>query len=585
MVALGLAGLILAPSLPADDDERGRRSAPELPAPVCDTVNVPAGQKVASHLYATGVQIYQWNGASWVFVAPEASLFADPCYERQVGTHYAGPTWEAEDGSRVIAARMDGCTPNPGAIPWLLLGATSTEGAGRFARVSYIQRVNTIGGTAPAEPGGVVGDEARVPYTAEYYFYRASSGAATPDVVTEWNLYWEEAVFATAQPVPAQGRSAAIVHLAIFEALNGIERRFTPYYITQTAPPGAHGEAAAMQAGYTALRALYPAQATALDRHRTDSLARINGARGKSQSIAKGLAWGEHVANQILQFRSTDHWTEPQPPFMGGFELGQWRSIAFDNNPDGALPAVFPQIAVLTPFAMSSPSHFRPGPPYGAPIPDALKTAQYAADLEEVKIIGRVDSGVRTAEQTLIARLWQAMGPVDENRAARSVVAQAGPGHLGEKARLFALLNMAGCDALIIGWDSKFAYHLWRPHHAIRLADTDGNPATTADANWSGLILAPRFPEYVSNHSTLTAAMMRVLARELGDEHAFTLESPLLPGFSQSYSRFSEAAAQAKEARIWAGIHFRTACELGEQLGVALADYVIENYLTRRSGR
>jgi hypothetical protein len=141
---------------------------------VCDSIEVPAGNKVLARVYALGVQVYRWDGASWVFIAPDATLFADPCYTKVVGTHYAGPTWEASDGSKVVAARVAGCAPYRGAIPWLLLGATSTEGPGRFARVTYIQRVNTIGGTAPSEPGAFAGDEARVPYTTEYYFYRAN---------------------------------------------------------------------------------------------------------------------------------------------------------------------------------------------------------------------------------------------------------------------------------------------------------------------------------------------------------------------------------------------------------------------------
>ena len=406
-----------------------------------------------------------------------------------------------------------------------------------------------------------------------------ATSSARADAVTDWNAHLEEAVFATAQPIPAQPRSAAIVHLAIFDAVNGIDCRYAPYHVTETAPGGARREAAAVQAAYTALRALYPAHTTALDTHLANSLAKIPGSRGRSESIARGRAWGEYVANRILALRSNDRWNEPQPPFMGGFATGQWRSIPFGTNADGTVPAVFPQNAVLTPFAMTSPAQFRPGPPYGAPIPDALLTAEYAGDFEEVKAIGRIDSTIRTPEQSDIARLWQAMGAIDENRAARSLVPPWAS--LVDNARLFALINMAACDALIIGWDSKFTYQLWRPHHAIRLADTDGNPATTADPAWSGLLLAPRFPEYVSNHATLTGSIMRVLAREMGDEHTFTLGSPLMPGFTQTYERFSDATAQAKEARIWGGIHFRSACDAGEQLGVALADYVIENYLTR----
>ena len=150
---------------------KGREA--DLPSPLCDSLNVPAGNRVSAHVYAKGVQIYRWNGTSWVFVAPDATLYADPCYNGEVGTHYAGPTWEADDGSKVVAARFADCTPNRGAIPWLRLDATSNSPQGRFGLITHVLRVNTIGGTAPATAGAFVGDEARVPYTAEYYFYRA----------------------------------------------------------------------------------------------------------------------------------------------------------------------------------------------------------------------------------------------------------------------------------------------------------------------------------------------------------------------------------------------------------------------------
>jgi len=145
----------------------------DLPSPQCDSLNVPAGNRISAHVYALGVQIYRWNGSGWVFVAPDATLYADPCFNGEIGTHYAGPTWEADDGSKVVASRVADCTPNRGAIPWLRLDATSSSPQGRFGLVTHVLRVNTIGGTAPATAGAFVGDEARVPYTTEYYFYRA----------------------------------------------------------------------------------------------------------------------------------------------------------------------------------------------------------------------------------------------------------------------------------------------------------------------------------------------------------------------------------------------------------------------------
>ena len=138
---------------------------------------------------------------------------------------------------------------------------------------------------------------------------------------------------------------------------------------------------------------------------------------------------------------------------------------------------------------------------------------------------------------------------------------------------------MATCDALITSMESKFVYELWRPHHAVRLADTDGNPATEADPGWTALILAPRFPEYISNHSCPSTAFMHTLTRLLGDENTFELSSPNYPTFSWTYERFSDASDQVKEARIWAGIHFRTACDVGQAVGQSVADYVLDGFL------
>ncbi len=145
---------------------------PDLPSN-CGNLQVPAGNKVFSKTYAIGVQVYRWNGANWSFVAPEANLYANAGFNGKIGTHYAGPTWESNSGSTVVGTVQERCTPDSTAIPWLLLQAVSTDGAGIFRRVTYIQRVNTVGGLVPATPGSTIGAEARIPYTTEYYFYRA----------------------------------------------------------------------------------------------------------------------------------------------------------------------------------------------------------------------------------------------------------------------------------------------------------------------------------------------------------------------------------------------------------------------------
>lgn len=167
LITFGLFTLAAVVSVRADN-------SPNLPSPLCDSLRVPAGNKVGLHAFAIGVQIYQWNGSAWTFVAPQANLFADPGYNGLVATHYAGPTWESNSGSKVVGIRVAACTPNTNSIPWLLLSAASTQGPGVFDGVTFVQRVNTVGGKAPAAPGANPGDFANVPYTAEYFFSRNS---------------------------------------------------------------------------------------------------------------------------------------------------------------------------------------------------------------------------------------------------------------------------------------------------------------------------------------------------------------------------------------------------------------------------
>lgn len=159
-------------TLRADDDQQ---YTPGSPSAACDSVEVPSGNKLIAHVYAVGVQSYRWNGTNWVFVEPIATLFADANYHEKVGIHYVGPTWENNSGGKVIATRVQSCTPDPTAIPWLLLQTTSTDGSGPLSAVTYIQRVNTKGGLAPTAPGVATGVVADMPYTAEYYFYRAKN--------------------------------------------------------------------------------------------------------------------------------------------------------------------------------------------------------------------------------------------------------------------------------------------------------------------------------------------------------------------------------------------------------------------------
>lgn len=175
-LVLLLAAVGLVPSSIPNVQASDNNNSLDLPSPLCDSVQVSTDNKLAFRVYALGVQVYSWNGTAWVFVEPTATLFADSRYQGEVGTHYVGPTWESNSGSKVVAARVPGtgCTPDSTAIPWLKLKTVTTEGAGIFSLVTYIQRVNTTGGSPPTTPGSFIGEVKEVPYTAEYYFYRAA---------------------------------------------------------------------------------------------------------------------------------------------------------------------------------------------------------------------------------------------------------------------------------------------------------------------------------------------------------------------------------------------------------------------------
>ena len=397
------------------------------------------------------------------------------------------------------------------------------------------------------------------------------SSSVRADMVTDWNQNFEKAAKLANQLAPIEARIAAIVQTAVFEAANGITQTYEPYYVQDAAPPGARVDAAVAEAAYTTLKALYPAQAPTLDAELADSLASIPGSEGNSQSIARGIAWGQYVANVVLAVRSLDGFSATLPGYFGGGAPGIWRSLPTATNPDGTLAAVFPQLRYVVPFAIASPSQFRPGPP------PALTSAQYAADVNEVKDIGRVNSSMRSSDQTQLAQLWQATSIADLFRGVRGVLPP--DGNEVDEARLFALLSMASCDALIAVFDAKYTYNFWRPYHAIRLADTDDNPLTDVDPTWTSLVFPPRHQEYPSAHSIATGAFMRILSRVLGDEHSFTLSSPGFPSFTWTFDRFSDAAAQVKEARIWAGIHFRNSVNVGGDMGIALGDYVLDHVL------
>ncbi|HSH17010.1 MAG TPA: chemotaxis protein CheB, partial [Verrucomicrobiae bacterium] len=315
------------------------------------------------------------------------------------------------------------------------------------------------------------------------------------DVVTDWNTAALNAIRTTPDNPPRATRRMAIEHIAIFDAANGVQRNYRPYHVTHMAPAGASLEAAIAAAGYTTLNALY----TNPDIQTTNFLALYNAQLAQipdGQAKTDGIAWGQSVAQAILDLRADDGW-DAVVPYTPSGEVGRWKP-----TPPANAPALLPGWGYVTPFSMISGAQFRPQPP------PAIDSVAYAFELNTVKSYGGTVSLLRTANQTEVARFWNdgagtATPPGHWNEIAQTVSAAEGLTLL-ENARLFALLNLTMADAAISCWDAKFTYDLWRPISAIREADTDGNPETDPDVTWSSLIPTPPFPEYTSGHSTFS---------------------------------------------------------------------------------
>jgi hypothetical protein len=407
-----------------------------------------------------------------------------------------------------------------------------------------------------------------------FLFVFSAVSSAHADIVTYWNAAALDAIRAHGTPPPVAARNLAIVHVAVYDAVNGLARTHEHYLVSGAgAPAGASITAAASSAAHTVLSALYEGSSPAFDLLHATALAAVPDGPAKNA----GIDWGETVAVRVLEARIDDGsaaaaaiaWPDSDLP-------GQWRRTeSFGGN---LLPAMTPGWGDVTPFALESGAQFRP------PAPPALSTGLYGREFEEVRTTGAVDSIVRTVDQTETALFWgygpgSATPPGHWNEIAQVVAADQG-NTVADNARLFALLNIALADAAIVSWDAKYVYNYWRPITAIRLADTDGNAKTAADPAWSPLLPTPPFPEYTSGHSTFSGAAAVILALFYGrDRIPFMLGSDDLPGIYRAYGGFWEAAAESGMSRIYGGIHFMSANRHGLLTGSRTGRYVFHHYL------
>jgi membrane-associated phospholipid phosphatase len=384
--------------------------------------------------------------------------------------------------------------------------------------------------------------------------------------VIDWNQVLLSIVSTpAAQPANVQPtRNFAILHAAIYDAVNSIARSHEPYLISVRAPRDASGTAAADAAAHTALVGLYPAQHAVLDADYAAELAKVADGPAKD----KGVRLGDQVAGDLLAIRANDGSNVIPPPFVAGGNPGDYRP-----TPPNFPTPVFTTWGGVTPFVLDRGDQFRLAPP------PALSSGAYAAAINEVKGLGSATSTTRTAEQTEIGTFWNP--PIQNfwNQIAQSV-ALARRSDLPTTARLFAALNLSFADSAIAFYDAKYTYRLWRPVTAIRLADSDSNPDTVADPSWLPLAgNTAADPSYPGAHSTISAAGAEVLASFYGDDQSFSVTSPALSGVTRSFGSFTAAAQEAGLSRIFSGQHTRLDHVAGVALGHDVAGFVLHNAL------
>jgi hypothetical protein len=389
---------------------------------------------------------------------------------------------------------------------------------------------------------------------------------AHADVVTDWNNAALDAIRVGHTSPPIASRSLAILHVSIYDAVNGIARTHESYLVPSAVQSSASREVAASAAAHKVLVNLFPTSASSFDALHAAVLAAIPDG---PQKVA-GVVWGESVANQVLAARAQDGSNVILPPPARNGP-GIWVP-----TPPAYLPYLLPQWGIVAPFAMSSSSQFRP------PGPPSLDSAEYAADYNETKELGAAVGSKRTEEQTQIALFWAdgagTETPPGHWNSIAQTIANAQGNMLEENARLFALLNITMADAAICAWDAKYAFDFWRPVTAINFAEPQ--------LNWTSFIVTPPFPDYVSGHSTFSGAAATVLELFYGTEDLpFTTGSDFLPGMYRSFSTCLDGAEEAAVSRIYAGIHFRSASEDGLQAGIRIGEWTSTHYMQPKGNR
>lgn len=404
-------------------------------------------------------------------------------------------------------------------------------------------------------------------------FAQTGAGTAQPagqtDMVLDWNDIAVNSIVGIAQQRPERGMiRLAMVHLAIYDVLNAIAGYpFMPYTGKLDVVLPASADAAAATAAHDVLVALFPGQQAQLDSKYQASLAAIADGADKSN----GISAGRLAATAILAARAGDG-RDAVVPYTPGSGPGAW----IPTPPAFAAPAN-PEVARVQPWTLKSPSQFRVQPP-----PD-LTSEKWARDYNEVKTFGAATGSSRTPEQTDIGRFWSDQTIAQWNRAWRRISNAQGLS-MNDNARFFAVLAAAVSDAMIACWDSKYTYNFWRPVTAIRAGETDGNPDTQPDPNWTPLVTTPAHPEYPSAHGCFTGAAAETLKFLFGtDDFNFSVDSAVagLSSPMRNYSSFSQALAEVFDARVFGGMHYRNSVRSGAKIGRKVSHYTTKHFFLK----
>jgi hypothetical protein len=402
-----------------------------------------------------------------------------------------------------------------------------------------------------------------------------TSGPADTAVLNQWNVIAQSETIPLRPTAHGQTRGMAMVQGAVYDAVNAIDRGHQPYLVDIDAldidPSASYGAAIATAAHHVLVAIVAPTRVPTLDAAYAQTLADIEDGPSELEGVASGVA----AATAMLAARADDGFLASFQ-FDAGPDPGDWRPV----TPTALDPDAW--VATLEPFLMETASQFRSAGP------NPLTSAAYAEEFNEVKELGSLTSATRTVDQTTAAIFWQASPLALWNRLFRDLATTHGLDTVAE-ARLLAAVNLAAVDGAIACWNDKAYWTFWRPLAAIREAHTDGNAATIADPNWRPLfdpstptvpaLATPPFPDHPSGHGCVSGAVLHTARRIFGtDKIAFDVHSSRFPGQPRHFERFSDALQEIIDARVWGGIHFRTADVQGAVIGKKVSHWLDRHY-------